>query len=110
MTIFKNGYTFHDQATGKTIFKNGYKFTDLGGEHTVKSYGICVACHHMTWGYTDHECPDFRGPFGDRTHDAFIADEYDMQGPDVPICALCMNTQGTYKRGLEIAKRRWGMK
>jgi hypothetical protein len=87
--------------------KNGQIIRDLGGEHIAKSYGRCVACNRITWGYVDHECPDWRGVFGDSTHCVLEAEGYDMEGPDIPICAFCDNTEASYKRGLAIAKSKW---
>lgn len=87
--------------------KTGEVIKDLGGEHVAKPYGRCVVCRRITWGFADQPCPDWRGRFAGSTHCDFEATDYDMSGPDVPVCASCFNTRATYERGLEAAKLRW---
>jgi hypothetical protein len=87
--------------------KNGTIIKDLGGEHIAKSYGRCIACNRITWGYVNDPCPDWRGPFGDSTHSVFEASGYDMEGLDVTICTYCENTRERNELGLARAKKQW---
>lgn len=87
--------------------KNRQIVKDLGGEHVLKSYGRCVVCNRVTWGYEDEPCPDWRGHTGNATHEKFRAEAYNMKGPDIPICSVCNNTRQTYEIGLARAKLKW---
>lgn len=75
-------------------------------DRVVVYCGNCVSCGRKTYGYIDETNPDPRGAI-DPYHCAhdLVAEEYDMTGDDVPMCFDCHNTQVTYKKGLEIAKR-----
>lgn len=68
--------------------------------------GRCVACHVLTWT-ADKRDPDPRGPTGRYTSSRMHAEEYSMQGPDVPRCFECYNTGDRYRLALTVARGRW---
>lgn len=67
--------------------------------------GLCVTCARRTYEFDDGE-NDPRGMLGDHACSPLSAEEYGMVGPDVPLCAICANEEGTYRYALEQAKRR----
>ncbi len=71
--------------------------------------GACVTCGRSTYTFDDGE-NDPRGALGDHADSGFCASDHGFPAslPDVPQCALCAQTEGSYKRGLEIAQSRWG--
>jgi len=77
------------------------------GEDRICRYqGKCISCHLRTYGFDDGQ-DDPRGPLGDRASAPFIAKEYDMIGPDVPCCFLCVNNEEwRYNEAVRRAKKR----
>ena len=72
-----------------------------GGEHLsslVKEAKNCVSCGKRVHG-NDYPLDSSNSPL--------VADEYDMQGPDIPQCFLCANDENSYLYGLRRAKKRW---
>jgi hypothetical protein len=75
--------------------------------HRILRYtGECVNCHRRTYAFDDGE-NDPRGVLGDRASHALVAEEFEEEGPDVPLCAICGNEQDAYERGVRVAKRLW---
>lgn len=73
-------------------------------DRTFRFKGKCVACGRKTWGADDGE-NDPRGILGDHATHALSAEDYDMTGPDVPLCAMCGNDEGGYRQALHIGQR-----
>lgn len=58
----------------------------------------CVSCGKSVHG---NEFPL------DSSNNALVAEEYDMQGPDIPQCFLCANDYDSYQYGVDTAKSKW---
>lgn len=65
--------------------------------------GKCICCNRRTYEFSDGG-NDPRGPLGDHANDPLIASEYGRTGKDVPLCAICANTQERYNEALRVAK------
>ena len=68
--------------------------------------GRCVVCQRRTYAFQDGG-NDPRGPLGDYAASFFVAEEYEMHGPDVTICFGCDNEQSRYNIGLAKARQLW---
>ena len=73
-------------------------------DRTLRYVGDCAGCRRRTWEAADGE-NDPRGILGDHATHALVASEYDMIGPDVPLCAMCGNDYDPYKAALAHAQR-----
>ena len=74
-------------------------------DRVIRFTGKCYACGRYTWAADDGE-NDPRGVLGDHASHALSASDYDMIGPDVPLCAMCGNDEGGYHAALHYAERR----
>jgi hypothetical protein len=78
-----------------------------GTERVMRFEGLCIGCGRRTYAFDDGG-NDPRGILGDHAGCSFSAEEYDMQGPEVPCCFLCQNdTEAQYLYALGRAKARW---
>lgn len=76
-----------------------------GTDRVLRYVGQCEVCkHRATWEAEDGE-NDPRGVLGDHATHALVAAEYDMTGPDVPLCAMCGNDYDSYNLALSYARR-----
>ena len=71
--------------------------------------GRCVVCSTRTYAFQDGG-NDPRGPLGDHAADDYVANDYEMVGPNVTACFLCQNDERRYNIGLERAKMVWTTK
>jgi hypothetical protein len=68
--------------------------------------GKCVVCQRRTYEFADGD-NDPRGILGDHANHALVAEDYSMEGPDVPLCAICANEEYAYRWGMDKARRVW---
>ena len=69
-----------------TIYRYHCEYRDE--DRTLRYQGDCVLCGRRTWAADDGE-NDPRGIMGDHAAFGFRAKDYDMEGPDVPVCWSC---------------------
>jgi hypothetical protein len=75
-----------------------------GTHRTLRYVGDCVVCQRRTWA-ADDGGNDPRGVMGDHATAALVAEDYDMVGPDVPLCAECGNKRESYNLAMRFATR-----
>lgn len=77
-------------------------------DRILRYKGDCVVCRTSTYGFDDGQ-NDPRGVLGDHAASPFVAEEYELRGPDVPMCFMCANDYEHYSRGLSVAKAKWAL-
>ena len=96
-----------DRLTFRTSQPQSYYDGWRGHNRICRFRGKCIYCGTRTYAFDDGQ-NDPRGPLGDHAAMEFVADEYEMTGPDVPACFLCQNdTAEKYNAALDMAKRKW---
>lgn len=69
--------------------------------------GRCVLCGTRTYAFDDGE-NDPRGVLGGHAADVLVAADFEMVGPDVVACFLCLNNdERRYDWAIRLAKREW---
>lgn len=77
--------------------------------------GNCVVCSRLVVEILDDDGktyvdPDPRGHIGiEYACACLVAADFDMVGPDVPMCYSCRQDRPTNEQGVEIAKLQWEM-
>lgn len=67
----------------------------------------CVTCERPVWGFDDGD-NDPRGVLGGNSAGFSLhAQDYDITGPSVGLCAICGNDSERYHMGLERARVIW---
>lgn len=88
-------------------------FSQWEGRDIIARYsGKCVVCGRNVYSPLGQDGraydPDPRGLFIQEHAAAhLVASEYNMAGPDVPMCFACSNIQSEYHKGLAIARNQW---
>ncbi len=77
-----------------------------GKDRMCRYKGKCTTCGKRTYAFDDGE-NDPRGILGDHAADPLYASDYKSAGPDIAMCFICMNSEPSYRRGLDIARRFW---
>ena len=91
------------RKAGTQIYHDPWRDAD----RTCRFVGKCVLCGTRTYAFDDGD-NDPRGILGDHTAATLVAEEYEMQGPDVPACFGCQNnSEALYNMAVHRAKSRW---